>query len=163
MTEVAGAADHKTAAQWAREGRRIKKGSKAELYLVNDDRTSARGLFHRRQTEPAGEPDESDSWTVVIPAAEWEQIKSEAALIRRRPRVKIRKVEGGGVDIWCGPDRDIIQLLRYHGYIFMPATRYWRHHNKDPEMVAAAFERGKIRDQRVRVDRDWLRAEGMEV
>lgn len=155
--------DLKTAAQWAREGRRIRRGTKAEVYLVDDDRTSARGLFNFQQTEAAALADESDNWTVVITAAEWEAIKAEQRDVRRRPHVKIRKVDGGGVDVWCGPDRDIIALLRYRGYTFSAATRYWRNPNKDAEDVARAFEHGKIRNQRIRVDRDWTQAEGLEV
>jgi len=57
---------------WTREGRKVRKGEHAALFLLSDDRTQARALFRLAQTETQG-MDESDSWTIVVDAAEWER------------------------------------------------------------------------------------------
>lgn len=141
----------------------IRKGVHAEHYRVNDDRTQARPLFAYQQTVPASTPDDSDLWTVVISAAEWEQLKAERREVQRSPRVKIRKPTEGGVEVWCGPDADLINLLQYHGYRYDPATRYWCHPNKDAETVANGFAAGRVRDSRIRVDRAWERVDGIVI
>ena len=148
----------KTYQQWLRKGLAVQKGQAASYYLVNDERSEARGLFSREQTGPISpKPDksEAETWTIVLSADEWEEIKAERAQRRRDPRVKIRRPEAGGVEVWCGPDRDIIALLKANGYHYLPAARYWFHPDKDAEQVASAFEKGKIRDRHVRVNRAW--------
>lgn len=154
--------DHKTALQWSREGRIVRKGEHAELYRVSDDRTQGRALFRRDQTDILG-PDDTAGWTITISAADWELTKAERKEISRRPLVKVRKHAESGCEVWCGPDKDIIELLTYHGYRYRPDTRYWYHPNKDAASVADAFANGKIRGQRIRVDRTWEHHDGLVV
>lgn len=151
--------DLKTYRAWQREGRVVRKGESARFYLVNDDRTSGRGLFDLSQTGIAAElPDvnEREGWTLVISAEEWETLQAERKELGGRHRVKIRRPDAGGVAIWCGPDRHMISLLRAHGYKYDPHTRYWVHPNKDAETVARALENGKLDDgKRITVNRDF--------
>lgn len=142
-----------TAREWNRAGRVIIKGEKARYYRLSDDRTQGRALFTRAQTSEL-DADPSAEWTVVVDAADWELIKAEAQEVKRRPLVKIRKLEQG-CEIWCGPDPDLIRLLQHHGYHFNPSSRYWSNPNKDAETTARAFENGKIRGLAIRVHRSW--------
>lgn len=150
----------KTASEWIREGRIIRKGEHALFYRLSDDRTQGRALFDEKQTEPAGRADASDSWTIVVDAGEWEKIKAERREVQKRPRAKIRRGPDGGTEVWCGPNIDLINLLQHYGYTYNVATRYWFHPEKDAETTAKAFENGSIRGQKIRVARDWELVDG---
>lgn len=152
-----------TASQWQRAGRIITKGQHARYYRVSDDRTQGRAVFSFDQTSPAGAPDDADSWTVVIDASEWEQIKAQRKAVQHQPHVKVRKPQNGGAEVWCGPDPDIIALLQSYGYHYNPGTRYWYHPNKDAEQIADAFANGKVRGMRIRVKRAWEVPEGLVI
>lgn len=150
--------DLKTYRQWVRDGRTIIKGSKADQYLVDDDVTEARALFRRDQTQQFGQPDtnEIEGWTKIISESEWERVKAEKRQLSKGPKVRVRPGPGGeGTEVWCGPDKALIALLKRRGYTYRPETRYWFHPNKDPEDTAAAFENGKLNGHEIRVTRMW--------
>lgn len=149
-----------TASEWSRAGRIIRKGEHALWYRLNDERTEGRAVFSYDQTEIASQHDASDAWTVHVDAGEWQQIKALRTEARQHPRVKVRKPAGGGAEVWCGPDLDVINLLKAYGFTFNPSSRYWYHPGKDAETIAKAFQNGKIRERPVRVERAWTTPDG---
>jgi hypothetical protein len=154
--------DLKTYRAWTRAGRGIVKGSKATHFVVNPDHLEARALFHRDQTCQLGEADidELEGWSDVITAEEWDEIKAAKRRAKGAARAKLRKpASRPGSEVWCGPDKELIDLLRNAGFKFQPASKYWYHPGKDPEVLARGLVAGKIRGQHVQVDCDWRRAE----
>ena len=140
----------KTYRQWMRESRTVKQGEKARAYLMDDDRVRGAALFAEEQTEPNGGVDEHDVWSVVVTPQEYERIKAEARKLRRIPLVRIDAANGGGVSVWCGPNKEAIGWLKEAGYHFDPKSHRWKHKDKTPAYAAAGFA---SRDYRI--VREW--------
>ncbi len=107
----------KTYDQWLREGRAVRKGEKAEYYLVSPDGSRSRAVFTPEQTEPYADP--AEGWTDLVTAEE-----REAAKGNRPPKVIVDYADGQ-VRIWCGSDKTAIGSCQRGGYTYNPSSHRW--------------------------------------
>lgn len=140
----------KTFAQWANEGRAVRKGQRAQLYAVNDDWSKGYALFDYEQTEPLEEEPETDEWQRV-PVEEWRKHKDKKP--PKKPRILIDyDKDAGELVIWCGNDKGAIESLKRGFYRFDLTTHRWRAAGKDPHHVVRGFENHCAKDGSLRFD-----------
>jgi hypothetical protein len=126
----------KTYEGWAVDGRVVRKGERADYYLVSPDGKQCRAVFAESQTEVLDLVD--GIWNRLVPAADRPKPQSQADK-DRRPKVRVSH-SNGFVGVWCGSNRTAIGLLKEFNYRYDRYSRRWVMRHPDPNKVAASFE-----------------------
>lgn len=119
-------------AEWLKVGRVVRAGEKAPYYLVSPDRTHGLALFHEDQTSELIEPAIA-GWVEIVPRDEWKAPKPPAP-----PKIRVRP-HGTGLAVWCGPNREAIQILKRAGWRYDRGLNRWYHADRALERFADAM------------------------
>lgn len=124
--------------QWIEQGRNVKKGQRAENYLVSPDLTEAVAVFSEDQTEPY-EVIDTEGWELV-PADKWQGIK-KAQKTPIKPKVIVDYMSSTDTTtVWCGNDKKAIGALQTAGYRFDMRVHRWRAKGRDPLAVVEGWK-----------------------
>jgi hypothetical protein len=126
--------DMKTYDGWLKTERAVRQGERAQFYLVSPDGTKSRAVFTIDQTDPW--VDVSEVWTEIVPANERPSAKAKE---KRLPVAKIR-FDGTTAEIWVGPHKPAIALLKKRDYHFDRNTNRWVAKRSDVDKLVAGFE-----------------------
>ena len=129
--------DLKTFHQWLYEGRAVQAGQRARWYLANQDQTAAVAVFLIDQTSPVAETDLT-GFSVVLSQEEWSERRT-ASHATRRPRLRAR-VAGDGLAVWCGRNKEAIDIFKRAGWMFDGTIKRWVHPDRDLDRFVPAMQ-----------------------
>jgi hypothetical protein len=115
-------AEYKTFNDWARAGRSVRRGQRAEFYLVNPETKVGLAAFSEDQTEPTA--DTADT-------ADWDLVPAETYRANQQPkgggpaRVMVDLVDGT-YSFWVGTAAKLNAAFKEGGYQWNPVRWRWQ-------------------------------------
>lgn len=120
----------KTYGEWAKLGRQVRGGQRANWFLVDEDRAHGIAVFTEDQTEELHEQNLA-GFNEIVPRDVWKAPRPPAP---RRVRVKPC---GVGVAVWCGSITELVAMFkRTPGWYFDRSINRWCHADRTVEQVA---------------------------